>query len=200
MQIDMRDKPCPRPVIEAMKAIATLPAGSALCVLVDNAAACENLRKMAQSGGHGYRLEELSGGDFAIHLTACGNGAAAVPAAQKAPAAEALGMVVAIGRDRMGEGDDALGRMLLKGFIYALCELQTPPRALLFFNGGIHLALQGAATTEDLQTLRDKGCRLLVCGSCLDFYGKKDELAIGQVCNMYEIVQEMQQGSPVVNL
>ena len=35
------------------------------------------------------------------------------------------------------------------------------------------------------------GVEVLVCGTCLDYFGLKDKVAVGTVSNMYEILDSM---------
>ncbi len=187
----MVGKACPIPVIEAKKALMEKTPGEEVRVLVDNTAASENLRRLAAKLQCGYRCEEQPGGRYLIVLTA-GEG-------QKAAGAEE-GVVVAIGRERMGVGDDTLGGMLMKSFVYSLTELDSPPEAVLLYNGGVHLAVEGAATLGDLQALAAKGTLIGACGACLDFYKLKENLAVGEVTNMYAIAGAMAAAGHLINL
>lgn len=188
--LDMLGKPCPIPVIEAKKALRALPVGETLQVLVDNEAACQNLEKMAAGLSHSFAFAPEGEGDFRVSITVGAAGAAS----------EGGGLVVAIGRECMGEGSDELGAMLMKSYIYSLTELDTPPEQLLFFNGGVRLACEGAATLEDLRALAEKGTRISACGACLNYYTLSEQLAVGSVTNMYAIAATMAAAPRLVNL
>lgn len=190
--LDMRGKPCPIPVIEAKKALASAASGDTVEVLVDNDAARQNLQKMAEGMGHGFSHE--AGADGAILTVisvdeACG---LAVP--------EGQGLVVAIGRDAMGHGNDDLGRNLMKAFIFSLTELDAPPEHILFYNGGAALTCEGSAALADLAALEKKGAAISTCGACLNFYGIADKLRIGSVTNMFAIASAMAQAKRLINL
>ena len=98
-------------------------------------------------------------------------------------------MVVA--SDRMGEGNDELGKVLIKSFIFAVTQLEQLPKTMLFYNGGATLTTEGSDSLEDLKSLEAQGVEILTCGTCLDYYGLKDKLAVGGVTNMYSIVEAM---------
>ena len=98
-------------------------------------------------------------------------------------------MVVA--SDRMGEGNDELGKVLIKSFIFAVTQLEQLPKTMLFYNGGATLTTEGSNSLEDLKSLEAQGVEILTCGTCLDYYGLKDKLAVGGVTNMYSIVETM---------
>ena len=108
------------------------------------------------------------------------------------------GTVVAVGSDRMGEGSEELGRILIKSFIFALTQLDDLPDKILFYNGGAKLTVEGSESLEDLKTLEEQGVEIQTCGTCLDYYGIKDKLAIGGVTNMYSIVETLQNAISVL--
>lgn len=192
-ELDMRGKPCPLPVIEAKKRLAALSAGESLAVLVDNDVARQNLGKLAAGGGHAFAHE--TGEDGVIRATiTVGEGCEIVgPDSGK-------GFVVAIGSDVMGNGNDELGRTLMKSFIFSLTEQDPLPGHVLFFNGGVHLACEGSTALNDLAALAEKGVRIDSCGACLNFYGKTESVRIGGVTNMFAILQTMARAKRLINL
>lgn len=202
MTIDVLGQPCPIPVVKAKQAIAQLPAGGGVIrVLVDNTLACENLGKMASGSGYGHRAEPCADGTFAVTITVGEGPREPEGLPETAPSRpNGSGLVVAVGSDAMGKGSEELGKILIKGFVFSLSELPVPPRALLFFNSGIHLVTEGANTVEDLKKLAAKGVTILVCGTCVDYYGCKDRIAVGEITNMYGIVEAMNAAGQLLNL
>lgn len=91
----------------------------------------------------------------------------------------------------MGGGNEELGRLLMKGFVYALTQLDELPETVLIYNGGAKLSVEGSQSLEDLKTLEAQGVEVLTCGTCLNYYGLTDQLRVGSVTNMYEIVEKM---------
>ena len=98
-------------------------------------------------------------------------------------------MVVVISSREMGQGDPALGTLLMKGFIYALTQQDVLPETILLYNGGAFLSCEGSDNLEDLKTLEAQGVEILTCGTCLNHYGIGDRLRVGSVTNMYEIAE-----------
>lgn len=189
--LNMIGKPCPIPVIEAKKALRNMTQGETLELIVDNDIACQNLEKMAQGLGHGITYSQREDGNFTVAITL----------KDQAPTPEKEGsFVVAIGKSQMGAGSDELGTMLMKSYIYALTELDSPPKQLLLYNGGVHLALKNADTLEDLKTLEKKGTQISACGACLNYYQKTEELGLGTITNMYAIAAAMAGAERLVNL
>ena len=98
----------------------------------------------------------------------------------------------------MGSGNDELGKVLIKGFIFAVTQLDTLPKTMLFYNGGATLTTEDSDSLEDLKSLEAQGVEIMTCGTCLDYYGLKDKLAVGTVTNMYSIVETMANAGRIV--
>ncbi|MFC6170050.1 sulfurtransferase-like selenium metabolism protein YedF [Loigolactobacillus jiayinensis] len=191
IEVNALGKPCPLPVIETKKAIRQLgDTGGQVTVLVDNDVAVKNVTKMVNANHYQIDAQPV-GENFQLAITVT------QPMATQEPHA---GLVIAFGRNVLGEGDPKLGQILLKSYIYSLTELDTPPEHLLFFNSGAHLTSQDSGVLDDLHTLEDKGSQISTCGTCLDFYNIKDQLAIGEITNMYAIVEAMDQAGKVVTI
>ena len=202
MLLDARGKPCPQPVVLALHALPQLKAGEELDVLVDNEAAVENLRRMAGQKG---RSTAVTQEDNFWHVRIGESSVSSAPDAQPqqvpsccAPMGAAA--VVAVGTDVMGRGSEELGRALIKSFLYALAQLEVPPVTLLFFNGGAKLTVEGSQSLDDLRALEEAGTEILTCGTCLDYYGLKDKLAVGSVTNMYRIAEILTTADRLVTL
>ena len=202
MILDARGKPCPQPVVLALHALTQLNAGEELDVLVDNEAAVQNLQRMAGQKG---RNAEVTREDtfWHVRIGEAGEASASASQSQQAPSCCApmgAAAVVAVGTDVMGRGSDELGRALVKSFLYALAQLEVPPATLLFFNGGAKLTVEGSESLEDLRALEEAGTEILTCGTCLDYYGLKDKLAVGSITNMYRIAQILTEADRLVSL
>jgi selenium metabolism protein YedF len=86
--------------------------------------------------------------------------------------------------DRIGRGDDELGRVLMKNFLYSLARNEQRPAAVMLMNEGVRLACEGSESLEDLRLLAENGVAVKACGTCLDFLGLMDRLAVGEVGTM----------------
>jgi len=86
--------------------------------------------------------------------------------------------------DTLGSGDDELGRLLMRNFVYSLARAEARPARVMLMNGGVKLACEGAATLDDLKVLAENGVIVKACGTCLDFLNLKDKLAVGEVGDM----------------
>ena len=106
--------------------------------------------------------------------------------------------VVVIKSEFMGDGDNELGKVLIKGFIYALSQQDELPQTMLFYNGGAKITSEGSESIEDLKALEEKGVKIFTCGTCLNYYGLTEKLCVGEVTNMYEITKKMTEASLIV--
>ncbi len=88
----------------------------------------------------------------------------------------------------IGRGNEELGAILMKNFLYSLARNEERPRAVMFMNEGVRLACTGSTSLDDLALLAENGVAVKVCGTCLDFLGLKDELAVGEVGTMPDSV------------
>ena len=183
---------CPIPVIKTKKAMAALTGPETIEVLVDNEIAVQNVTKMASSSGGKVTSEKLGDAEYKVTIEMEG-----APAAEDD--AQDDNTVVVISSDRMGTGNDELGKVLIKGFIFAVTQLDKLPKTMLFYNGGATLTTEGSDSLEDLKSLEAQGVEIMTCGTCLDYYGLKDKLAVGSVTNMYSIVETQAKATKIIN-
>ena len=94
--------------------------------------------------------------------------------------------------------DPKLGTALMKAFVFALTKQDQLPETILCYNTGAYLTCEGSELLEDLKLLESEGVTIFTCGTCLDFYGIRDKLAVGSVTNMYEIVERMETAGHIV--
>lgn len=190
--IDCRGMACPLPVVNAKKAAEALGAGDVLTVLVDNEAAVQNLQRFAAHQGYLAAGEKKAEKEYAVRITVTGD--APAPAEEIACAGDARrkGMLVVLSANTMGTGDPKLGTALMKAFVFALTRQDRLPETILCYNTGAYLTTEGSELLEDFKLLESEGVQILTCGTCLDFYGIREKLAVGGVTNMYEIVERME--------
>lgn len=199
--IDMLGQPCPIPVIQAKKALAQGTGG--VKVLVDNIVAVQNLEKMAKGLGYSFDYTQQSADCFAVAIEGDGQAVQnstpqALPKKQKADHGQ--GSTVLITGAEMGRGAEELGKILIKGFIFSLGELPVLPRCIVFLNGGVHHVVEGANTVPDLQKMQQQGVKILACGTCLNYYGLTEKLAVGSVTDMFGITTELDSAAHLISL
>ena len=197
---------CPIPVVKTKNAIKELKGSGVVETLVDNEIAVQNLTKMANQKGYGVKSEKIAEGQYKVTME-IGEGAenqsdamTATDTEKETCAQNAIhgNTVVVISADHMGEGDEELGKVLIKGFIYALTEQDVLPKTMLFYNGGAKLTCEESPTLEDLKSLEAQGVEILTCGTCLNHYDLTDKLQVGSVTNMYVIAEKMTQAGNII--
>jgi len=165
---------------------------------VDNETSQYNVTRMAEKSGYSVRPEVRADGVY-LHITREEAQAQETPQATATPASGPL--VVVIPSEFMGRGEhDELGQILIRGFFHALGEVEPQPDAIVFFNSGVKLVVEGSPVIEDLEALSDAGVEILACGTCLDYYALKEKLSVGEVSNMYTIAETLLHAGKVVNL
>ena len=197
---------CPLPVVETKKALESMTEAGTITVLVDNEIAVQNVSRFAGSKQLEAKSEKVSDTEFHIVIqvsaaqVGAGNVAAAAEEAEPACILDGRrkGLVVAVGSNKMGNGAEALGKSLMKAFIFALTKQDYLPETMLFFNSGANLTCEDSDSLADLKELEAQGVEILTCGTCLDFYNLKEKLAVGGVTNMYVIVEKMEKASLIV--
>lgn len=190
--VDARKMDCPKPVIMTKDALAT--GEKEVTIIVDNNTAKNNVVKYMKKQSCEPVVEEKDG-DFYISTF--------ISDAVKGDNADESNDVVRgyfIGTNKLGAGNDELGKFLMKGFVYSLTESKPYPNFILLVNEGVTLACKGSDSLDDLRTLMDAGVNITACGTCLDFLNLKSELQLGEVGNMYDIVDTMNGADKVITL
>ncbi|MGC4018290.1 MAG: sulfurtransferase-like selenium metabolism protein YedF [Muricomes sp.] len=193
---------CPIPVVKTKKAIQELQGPDILEVLVDNEIAVQNVTKMATGSGGEVTSEKIGEKEFKV-IIKMNHVISREETQEKEEALVCMpdrrkDTVIVISSDKMGNGDDELGKTLMKGFIFAATQLDELPKAILFYNGGAFLTSEGSDALEDLKGLEAQGVEIMTCGACLDYYGLKEKLSVGTVTNMYNIVETMSRADRII--
>lgn len=198
--VDCKGMACPLPVVNAKKEAEALQTGDMLVVLVDNQIAVQNLTRFGENKGYTVSTETRSEREFAVTMQITGEAPAAAQEEEAACAADARkkGLLVVLSANTMGTGDARLGASLMKAFIFALTRQDQLPETVLCYNTGAYLTCEGSDSLEDLKLLESEGVTVLTCGTCLDFYGLKEKLAVGGVTNMYDIVERMEKAVQIM--
>lgn len=202
IKVDARGEQCPIPVIKAKKALESAKKGDLVIVFVDNEIAVQNLQKLATQKNAGFQWKKNGDSEYEAVFTVGNSDSAQEEELEISCEMPTLNRkkktVVAIASNQMGVGEEALGKTLLKGFLYALTQQDVLPDTILFYNGGASISCEGSDSLEDLKWLEQQGVEIITCGTCLNFYGIAEKLAVGKVTNMYEIVQTMMSADSLI--
>lgn len=222
MRVNAMGDTCPIPIVKAKNAIKELAGSGEVEVLVDNEIAVQNLTKMANQKGYGVKAQKLGEQEYQVLLT-IDEPKDDAPETAKPDVQEIVkpeedvqmstqpvdsgstcetlvknNTVIAISSSKMGEGNEELGSVLMKGFIYALTQQEILPSVILCYNGGAALTCEESPALEDFKMLEAQGVEILTCGTCLNYYGLTDRLKVGSATNMYTIVEKLSQADKVI--
>ncbi len=196
-RLDCRGLACPQPVLKTKDFIDTDEAGQ-VTVMVDNEAARDNVRRFLERAGYRVMIWQ-EGQDFAVSGFRMAVAEGAAQPLEKEGVQEKKILVV-VGTDRLGRGDDELGRKLMVNFISTLKEMYPELWRLVLLNAGVKLAVGGSQVLAELQELEVSGVQVLVCGTCLNHFQLLEEKEVGETTNMLDIVNHMQMADQVITL
>ncbi len=194
IEIDARGLNCPMPVINTKKELDKIESGLVITT-VDNAIAKENILKLANSLNCEAKVIKEEKDLISIEIK---KGENVIIEKNENIALE--DKCIFISADKMGEGNEELGKVLIKGFIYTLTESKPYPKHIILVNGGVKLSTENEATVENLKILEESGVEILSCGTCLDYYGLKEKLQVGSITNMYTIVEIMKNSLQTISI
>jgi len=196
-ELDCRGLACPAPVLKTKKAVDT-KGPSEIIVTVDNEAAKENISRFLVSQGFKVSVRG-EGKDFHVSGTKTGR-TASESAAIEEQEGEKQRIMVMVATDRIGYGDDELGKKLMQSFLKTLQEMGDELWRLVFVNNGVKLTIGASEALPDLKELEEQGIHILVCGTCLNHFDIFEWKQVGETTNMLDIVTAMQLADKVINV
>ena len=199
-EVNALGKQCPIPVVMTKKVIDQSGTGDEIEILVDNETAVNNLSRLANKTGCTFVSEKLEVKKYRVKMKVqteqTGTEVKEEECVCEMPGKKVK--VAVISADVMGKGDDELGKVLIKGFLYALSQMETHVDTILFYNGGAKLTTEGSDSIEDLKKMEAEGTEILTCGTCLKHYGLMEKLLVGKVTDMYTITERMMGADKII--
>ncbi|MGL6105672.1 sulfurtransferase-like selenium metabolism protein YedF [Romboutsia sp.] len=192
IEVDARGLGCPKPVINTKKELEKIDEGTVV-VTLDNDIAKQNIIKLVNSLNYEFKILKEEKDLIVVEIT---KGKNAIIEQQH----ELEDKCIFISSDKMGKGNDELGEVLIKGYIYTLTEARPYPKYIVLVNSGVKLSAENKATIENLKILEEDGTQILSCGTCLDYYNLNDNLQVGSITNMYSIVDIMKNSSQTISI
>ncbi len=194
IEVDARGLACPKPVINTKKELDNIEQGIVI-VTVDNDVAKQNILKLSNSLNCESRVIKEEKDLIYIEIKKGEN-----VIIEEKKQEELEDKCIFISSNKMGNGNDELGEVLMRGFIYTLTESKPYPKSILLVNAGVKLSTENHDTIGNLKILEEAGVEILSCGTCLDYYGLKESLKVGSVTNMYTIVDIMKNSSQTISI
>ena len=199
-EVNALGKQCPIPVVMTKKVIDQSGTGDEIEILVDNETAVNNLSRLANKTGCTFVSEKLEVKKYRVKMKVqteqTGTEVKEEELVCEMPGKKVK--VAVISADVMWNGDDELGKVLIKGFLYALSQMETHVDTILFYNGGAKLTTEGSDSIEDLKKMEAEGTEVLTCGTCLKHYGLMEKLLVGKVTDMYTITERMMGADKII--
>ncbi len=190
---------CPAPVLKTKEAIERKQPEK-ITVIVDNPAARENVKRILEKSGYICEINELEN-EFTVSGILKGEGIEqeSCPVCLS-DASQTKKFLVLIGTNKLGSGSDELSEKLMINFISTLKEMLPNLWRIVFLNSGVFLTTQDSKVISTLKELEERGVSILVCGTCLNFYGIMDQKEIGETTNMLDIVTSMEIADKVISI
>lgn len=197
--VDCRGLACPEPVIRTKDALEQ--GASSLEVIVDNEASLQNVTRFARSRGCEVTVDTLQDGCYRLKISGDASRAAGSfdSAAYACGVNGKSGLVYVIAAETMGRGSDELGWALLQTYVQTIKDIDPLPDRILLYNGGVKLVTEESGALDALRDLQQQGVEILACGTCLDFFGLKSAIRVGEISNMYDIMSAMAAAARIVS-
>ena len=198
--VDVKGQACPMPLIRTKKALKEISEGEALKVIINNESSMRNVLHFLEDNGITARMEK-TGDVYEIFVNK--QGEANLEQVDVNDYCEVNyppeDFVLVFSKNRIGDGAEELGKMLVAGFLDTFKEMERLPKKVIFLNSGVDMVLKGSPVVPVLKEYELKGIELLACGTCLEYYDKLDEVAVGRVSNAYDILNATINAGKVIN-
>ena len=197
--VDARGQLCPKPLILTRQALKDNIVGAQIVVLVDNETSCQNVERFLRDNGMTPHIS-ADGSEFILRFTKHTPELVA-PAAEtyccSTPAADAS-CVISLASETVGRGPAELGAILMQGLMGTLREVSPLPSHVVLYSSGVLLAIDGSPCVAALRDLEQRGVKVLICGTCVDYYQKKAEVHVGTISNMLTILETLTRAGKII--
>lgn len=198
--VDARGQPCPKPLILTRQALKDNRVGTQIAVLLDNETSCRNVERFLRDNAMPPQIDH-DGIEFTVRFTKIAPELAAPDAASYCVPAHGRmdsSYVVTLAADTLGGGSAVLGSMLMHGLLASLSETTPLPTHVLLYSSAVLLAAEGSLHVAGLRELERRGVKVLLCGTCVDFYRKQMEIRVGSISSMLTILEVQMQAGKII--
>lgn len=199
--IDARGLLCPKPIILTKKALNDNTVKDAFVVLIDNETSKENVERFLSDNKVDFNTDKKDN-VFSISVSKVKgkiiNSNAEDFCTIPVNKPDSGKHVICIKNNKMGFGSDELGEILIQAFINTIKEVEPLPEKIVFYNKGVIFCLENSKVLSSLKELENLGVKIIVCGTCVDYFKVKPQVAVGIISNMYEISQTLTSAAKVV--
>jgi selenium metabolism protein YedF len=191
--VDTRGKKCPTPIVETKKALKETGKGEIFSVLTDNKTSYLNVSRFLEDNKISFTVAESSG-VWTFEVNNNSGISETTPAENYCTPEENVllkGYAVAVTSELMGHGDDILGKKLIRSFFVGLSVMDELPSVIVFYNTGVKLAANGSDVIDLLSEIENKGVEMIICGTCVDYFGLGESIGCGKIGDMYQILNKL---------
>jgi len=199
--VDTKGQLCPAPLIATKKALKETAVGESIVVLTDNETSFNNLSRFLKDNNTPYKVS-IEGGVWTLTVTKITGEIIQANVEEYCTTSishfEKGNFIIAVASDKMGEGDDELGHLLMNNFIKAIKDMDKLPQKMVFYNKGVTLAIRSSSVIDDLRDLEGMGVELLLCATCVSHFKLEANIGAGILSNMYVIADVMASAGNIV--
>jgi len=199
--VDTKGQLCPAPLIATKKALKETAVGESFIVITDNQTSFNNLNRFLKDNNADFQVSD-TGGVWTLTITKTTGDVTPSKVEEYCNSSnlhfQKGDFIIVVTSDKMGEGDDDLGHLLMNNFIKALKDLDRLPQKMIFYNNGVKLAANSSPVIEHLKDLEKMGVELLLCATCVNYYSLESVVAAGTLSNMYAIAEVMASAGNIV--
>jgi selenium metabolism protein YedF len=199
--VDTKGQLCPAPLIAAKKALRETGAGETFTLLTDNQTSFDNLSRFLKDNKADFQFSK-EGDVWRLTITGITGGASETRAedycAPEIAHFEKGNYIVVVTSDKMGDGDEDLGHVLMTNFIKAIKDLDRLPQKMIFYNKGVMIVTSNSPVIDHLKDLEKMGVELLLCATCVSHYSIEDRIGAGTLSNMYTIAEVMTSAGNII--
>jgi|WetSurSiteA1Bulk_404760.scaffolds.fasta_scaffold02479_2 selenium metabolism protein YedF len=199
--IDTSGQQCPAPLIATKRALKEALTGDSFQVITDNHTSFSNISRFLKDNNTEFTYGETNG-IWTLTVTKRNPGMVYTNPEKycttEIPHFTQGDFIIAFTSDKMGDGEEELGRLLICNFIKALKDLDKLPAKMVFYNKGVTLGTENSPVIDHLKEMEKMGVTLLLCSTCVKYYSLEEKIKIGTLSNMFEIAQALATASNVV--
>lgn len=199
--VDTRGQLCPAPIIATKKALREAIKEETLRVLTDNQTSLNNLTRFLSDNNTQFSVEENGGGWVLTITKSEGEEILSVPENYCTDAIPHLSkgdFIIVFSSDKMGEGDEQLGGLLMNNFIKAIRDMDELPGKMVFYNSGVKLGTDDSEIAAQLREIEKMGVSMYFCATCAKFYSLEEKIKVGVLSNMFEIARLMAAAGKII--
>jgi hypothetical protein len=108
--------------------------------------------------------------------------------------------VIMITNEGLGKGNPELQIKLVGTYLKLLLENNYLPNSICFYTDGVKLVVSGSSVLGQLQQLEQRGVRLIICSTCLNYFGLTDRVQVGIVGSMADILEAQVKATKVITI